>query len=218
MLASPPYGRRFAALFDLETVLLDLRPAWAFALEQAVAAVTGRRVDGLALADAYSWRPWAHALAVVEPDPAAAARIEPLCERLFETSALKRVRVPEGLAMTLDALREARIELGVVSRQRHDRALRQLEATGLDRFFHVLSPTPAGEQWNPAARLRECARYLGSEPRNTAFLTTEERDAAVAASEGYAIVPLAPRHPATADTFFRSSLAARRILDALLTP
>lgn len=198
-------------------MLLDLRPAWAFALEQAVAAVTGRQVDGLALADAYSWRPWAHALAVVEPDPTAAARIEPLCERLFETSALKRIRVPEGLAMTLDALREARIELGVVSRQRHHRALRQLEATGLDRFFHVLSPTPVGEPWSPAARLRECARYLGSEPGSTAFLTTEERDAALATSEGFVVVPLGPLHPAASDTF-RGGTAARRILGALLTP
>ncbi len=173
MLARPPYGRRVAAVFDLEGLLVDLRPAWAFAIEQAVAAVTGRRVDARALADEYSWRPWAHALAVLLPDHEFARRAEAICARLFATSALKRIAVPEGLGMALDALREARVELGAVSRQPHRLAVRQLEATGLERFFAVLSPTDDGARWDAAARIRQCLDYLGVEAGNSLFVTAD---------------------------------------------
>jgi len=173
LLARPPYGRRVAAIFDLEGLLIDLRPAWAFAVEQAVAAVTGHHVQALPLADEYSWRPWAHVLAVLVPDAAAARRAEALCGKLFTTSALKRIAVPEGLGMALDALRELRVELGVVSRQPHGLALRQLEATGLDRFFAVLAPTPESAAWDPRERVRQCLAYLEVGVADALFVTAD---------------------------------------------
>lgn len=186
MLVRPPYARRVAAIFDLEGVVLDVRPAWAFAVEQAAAAVTGRRVDAHVLADDYLGRPWAHVLAVLVPEVEAARRAEKLCPRLFVTSAVKRVAVPQGLGVALDTLREARIELGVVSRQPHALALRQLEATGLDRFFAVLAPTPPGTLWNAVERIETCLRYLDVDPRNALFVTTEEHDVQRVAAVGLA--------------------------------
>lgn len=190
MLARPPYARRVAAVFDLEGLLIDLRPAWAFAVEQAVAAVTGRRVDASALAEEYSWRPWAHALAVLVPEHDFARRAEALCARLFSTSALKRIAVPEGLGMALDALREARVELGAVSRQPHRLALRQLETTGLDRFFAVLSPTNEGAGWDAAARVRQCLDYLGVATADSLFVTADSDAARRAQAAGFPTLAL----------------------------
>lgn len=191
MLVRPPYPRRVAAIFDLEGLLLDLRPAWAFAVEQAVAAVTGRTVDALPLADEYLGRPWAHALAVLVPEAEAARRAESVCARLFVTSAIKRVTVPQGLGVALDALREARIELGVVSRQTHATALRQLEATGLDRFFTVLAPTPDGTLWDVVQRIEACLQYLDLGPPDALFMTVDKHEAKRARAAGFAVFVIA---------------------------
>jgi hypothetical protein len=174
---------RFIA-FDLDDALLVRGGAWRYTVEEAVASVTGRRVDAAALAPEYLRRPWRHALEVVmergEDVDAACA----LCDAMFQRSAMKRLLVHDGLGMALDRLRGARIEMGAITRAPHDLAIRQVESTGLDRFLTVLSPTPPGERWDPWARVQQCLGYVDREAAVAAFVSAEPFDLRACAPGG----------------------------------
>lgn len=172
-----------AVIFDLDETLLVRSGAWAYALEEAVAAVTGRRIDTRPLAPEYRHRPWRDAAMVVASPPDAAAITE-LAEQFFRRSAMKRLLVHEGLGMALDGLRGARIETGAVSREPHAVALRQVESTGLDRFLAVLTPTPAGVGWDVTARVRQCLAYLEREAAAAVFVSGDEADLASVKAAG----------------------------------
>ena len=113
-----------AVVFDLDDALLDRRPAWRYALEEAAISVTGRRVDARPLEDEYHRRPWRHAAAILLPDRGEAERAAELADQMFRRSALKRLLVHEGIGMALDHLRAARIEMGGISREAHALAIR----------------------------------------------------------------------------------------------
>lgn len=175
----------FAVVFDLDRVLVDARSAWVYTLEQAVLAATGQRVEGGRLVGDYGSRAWQDALAIVVDGPPERERARELCEQISERSALKQLRVYEGVGMALDALRGARVEIGAVSRLAHGSAMRQIEATGLDRFFTVLSPTPAGTGWKATARFEECRGYLDVEAGHCVFVSDVPEDIEqVAAADG----------------------------------
>ena len=65
--------------------------------------------------------------------------------------------------------------MGAVSRERHRDAMRQIESTGVDRFFTVLSPTNEG-RWTPEERFLECLRYLEFEPAGAVYVSPEDDD------------------------------------------
>src|SRR6185312_5356030 len=128
-----------AVIFDLDEALLDQRRAWQYAVEESVAMVCNRRIDASRLVAEYRGRPWGHALAVVVDEPAERLRCCELCVTVFERSGLKRLLVHEGIGMGLDAVRAAHVEMGAISRSRHNLALKQVQSTGLDRFLAVLA-------------------------------------------------------------------------------
>lgn len=165
-----------AVIFDLDEVLLDRRRAWQYALEEGVAMVCGQRVDGGPLVSEYISRPWRHAVMVVVPDPAASDACENACAQIYARGAQKRLLVHEGVGMGLDWIRSAQIEMGAISREPHDLAIKQLQSTGLDRFMTVLSPTPGGSPWDAAARCTECLAFLRREPESCAFVSNDEAD------------------------------------------
>jgi phosphoglycolate phosphatase-like HAD superfamily hydrolase len=179
-----PGARPRAVIFDLDEALLDRRRAWQYALEEAVIAVTGRRVAASPLVDEYRQRPWAHALAIVVDDRGQLPRCEALCVELFQRSAMKRLLVHEGTGMALDRLRGDRIEMGAISREPHAVAVKQAESTGLDRFLAVLAPTPAGAAWDPTARFAECLTYLRRTAPETAFVSPDAADRAIVEGTG----------------------------------
>jgi beta-phosphoglucomutase-like phosphatase (HAD superfamily) len=164
-----------AVIFDLDEALLDRSKAWAYTVEEAVASVTGRRIDAAPLAIEYSNRPWRHALGIVLSDPDELEAAASLCGDMYARSALKRLLVQEGAGMALDALRGASVEIGAISREPHAIARRQVDSTGLDRFLAVLSPTPDREHWDPGARLAECRGFLEYEPPKCAFIAADAR-------------------------------------------
>ena len=160
-------------------------PAWRYAVEEAVASVTGRRIDAAPLVDEYRLRPWRHALSIVLDDARQVSACEALCPEMFQRSAMKRLLVPEGLGMALDTLRGERIEMGAISREPHTTALRQIQSTGLDRFLSVLAATPVGEGWDVAQRLATCQAFLECPASLCAFVSGEPIDLWVAAEAGY---------------------------------
>lgn len=106
--------------------------------------VCGRRVDASPLVAEYRRRPWGHAVAVLVDEPAERLRCCELCVTVFERSGLKRLLVHDGIGMGLDAVRAARVEMGAISRSRHNLALKQVQLTG---------STASWQCWRP--RLRE---------------------------------------------------------------
>jgi phosphoglycolate phosphatase-like HAD superfamily hydrolase len=145
-------------------------------VEESVAAVTGRRVDAGKLTEEYRRRPWRYALEVLLNSADEVSRCGELCPEMYGRSAMKRLLVYEGMGMALDRLRAARIEMGAITREPHARAMRQLESTGVDRFLSVLSPTPAGDRWEPSERYGECLGFLGYPPEECAFVSVELAD------------------------------------------
>lgn len=159
-----------AVIFDLDEALLARTAAWCYAIEQAVASVTGERVDARTLAEEYRRRPWRHALSVVLGDGSKIDRCEGLCVEMFQRSSMKKLLVHEGIGMGLDAVRGAFTEMGAISREPHSLALKQVQSTGLDRFLAVLSASPAEERWEPRGRFEACLEFLERTPGECVFI------------------------------------------------
>lgn len=170
-LAGSGKPRPRAIVFDLDRALIDPRPAWRYAVEEAVVSVTGRPVRADALVEEYHTRPFRHALQVLLPDPALADRCEQLCGEMYARSAMKRLLVHEGAGMALDALRGELIDLAAISRLPHAIAIKQAQSTGIDRFLAILAATPEGEVWDPAARVSACLRFLECDSAESAFIS-----------------------------------------------
>lgn len=181
-LASSQVGK--AAIFDLDEVLLDRRQAWRYTIEQAVAAITHRRLDASSLVEPFYRRPWSHALRVLLVSPRDVARCEAACQRMYERSSLKRLLVHEGIGMALDALRGRLIDIGAISRSPRGLAQKQIESTGLDRFVDILAPTPEHCPWSPTDRYQECRAFLRHAPAHCAFVGADERDVAEISAAG----------------------------------
>jgi len=180
-------------IFDLDRAIIDARPAFAYAVEEAVAAVTGRRISARDLADAYHTRPWRDALRILLDDPRERDAAEDLCLQYAARSALKRLLVFEGVGMALDALRAEQIDMAAITRHPYQLARKQIESTGLDRFFALVVPPPAG-RFDPAAQLAEAFRLLETAPAETAVVapgrferTAAERAGAVAVAAAWAV-------------------------------
>ncbi len=170
-------------VFDLDRALIDSRPAFTYTLEEAIAAVTGRRIPARDLADAYHTRPWREALRILLDDPRDRDAAETLCEQYAARSALKRLLVFEGIGMALDELRGELIEMAAISRLPHRLARQHAESTGLDRFLSVIVPPPAGT-FSPAQQLDECLRLLETHPTETAFVAPGHYERAAARRTG----------------------------------
>ena len=172
-----------AVILDLDAAVIDSRPAWRYALEEAVMMVTGERVDTGELVDEYRQRPWHHVVPIVVHDREAQDRCIELCEQYFRRSALKRLLVFDGIGMALDRIRGAYVEMGGVTRETHPSAMRQIESTGVDRFLSVLAPTNEGG-WDAVARFTECVTYLEADPTKTVFVSPVEEDLASVSQTG----------------------------------
>lgn len=182
-------------VFDLDRALIDSRPAFTYALEEAVAAVTGRRISARDLADAYHARPWREALRILLDDPRERDAAEALCEQYAARSALKRLLVFEGIGMALDELRGELIEMAAISRLSYPLARKHAESTGLDRFLTVIVP-PRGGAYAPADQLAECLSLLDTHPTETAFVApgryeraAADRAGAIAFTAAWAVEP-----------------------------
>ncbi len=171
-------------VFDLDETLIDSRAAWRYTLEETLMSVANRRIDAGPLAEEYHRRPWRESLAIVLDGAEERRRAEALCERIAGRSAMKRLLVFEGTGMALDEIRGAHIEIGAISRLPHATALKQAQATGVDRFLTVLSATPEGEGWDAGARVAECLAYFGREAAACVFVGAEARDGEAAAALG----------------------------------
>lgn len=164
-----------AVIFDLDECVIDARAAWVYTVEQTLIAITGRQLRlGEELVEEYRARPWRHAFSILCADPAEAERCCEMAEAMYHRSALKRLLVHDGIGMALDALRARRIQIGVISRLPHGKALKQIESTGIDRFVLVLSPTPIGEAWSPRERINEAISYLGRTYAESVFVSTDD--------------------------------------------
>ena len=172
-----------AVILDLDAAIIDSRPAWKYALEEAVMMVAGERADVEGLCDEYRHRPWHHVVPVLIAERNEQERCIQLCEQFYRRSALKRLLVFDGIGMALDKLRGAHLEMGGVTRETHPNAMRQIESTGVDRFLTVLSPTNEGP-WNVRERFEECIRYLEKDPAETAFVSPVQEDLAKVAECG----------------------------------
>jgi phosphoglycolate phosphatase-like HAD superfamily hydrolase len=180
-------------IFDLDRALLDSRPAFCYTLEEAIVAVTGRRISARDLADEYHVRPWRDALRVLLDDPHERDACQALCQQYAERSALKRILVFEGVGMTLDALRAERIDIAAITRAPYRLARKQAESTGLDRFFSLVAP-PQDARFDPAAQLAQCLRLLETDGSETAFVapgrferSAAERLGAIAFTAAWAV-------------------------------
>lgn len=174
-------------IFDLDATLIDSRKAWQYAVEESVAATCGRRVDVQPLIEEYHRRPWIHALTLLLPEAGERARCETLCSEISRRSGLKKLLVHEGIGMALDALRGGWMEIGAISRQPHGLALKQSQSTGLDRFLAVLAATPAGETYDPAARLTQCLAFLERDASDCAVVSGDPKDRRAAEAAGFRI-------------------------------
>jgi beta-phosphoglucomutase-like phosphatase (HAD superfamily) len=173
-----------AVIFDLDEVLLDRRRAWQYALEEGVAMVCGCRVDGAPLVSEYCHRPWRHAVTLVVPEPGEREACEEACARIYQRGAQKRLLVHEGIGMSLDHVRSAHVDMGVISREPHEVAIKQLQSTGLDRFMTVLSPTPPADAWDAATRFAECRSFLQRDAACCLFVSGDEMDIAAVEEQG----------------------------------
>lgn len=200
-------------IFDLDEVLLDVRRAWQYTVEEAVAGVCGRRESAAPLVEEYWRRPWRDALGILVSEIEERDRCEALCLRIYERSAMKRLLVHEGVGMGLDRIRASRIEMGAISRAPHGPAVRRIESTGLDRFLAVLSPTAAGEPWDVAARLGDCLAFLRYEPSQCVFVSGDGHDLSVAAAEG--LRPLEAQWAAPEPTGYPAVASPGALVDGL---
>lgn len=173
-----------AIVFDLDEVLIDSRPAWLYSLEEAMVSVSGRRENFRPLVEEYRRRPLRDVLAILLPAPADRDRCESLFSMMYGRSAMKKLLVHERVGMRLDQLRSQRVEMAAITRLPHNMAMRQIESTGLDRFFSVLSPTPTGEKWDPPARTKDCLGYLEYTARQCLFVSGDKNDLAAVAALG----------------------------------
>ena len=172
-----------AVIFDLDEALLVRAPAWRYALEEAVLATTGVRIDAGPLAEEYRGRPFEHAIALVAPADVREECAE-LCREFYGRSAMKRLLIHEGLGMALDVLRGLRVEVGAISREPHALARKQIESTGLDRFVAALSCTPAGGRWQPSQRVNDCLTFFEQPPERCLFISRDMHDLREAAALG----------------------------------
>ena len=175
-------------IFDLDTTLIDSRKAWQYAVEEAVAATSGRRVDVRPLIEEYHRRPWIHALTLLLPEPEERSRCASLCVEISRRSGLKKLLVHEGIGMALDAVRAGRVEIGAISRQPHALALKQSQSTGLDRFLAVLAATPTGETYDPHARLAQCTSFLERQASECAIVSADPEDGRAAKAAGFSVL------------------------------
>jgi phosphoglycolate phosphatase-like HAD superfamily hydrolase len=180
-------------LFELEHTLLDRRPAWQYAFEQAVGTVCHERIDARDLAENYAHRPVMHALAVVTDDLGVRVECARRWEQLFYRSAMKKLMVHDGVTMMLDRMRHAGIELGVISHEPHTVARKELESTGLDRFLTVLAAQPIDATWLPGERIEQCRTFLEYPPEEICLISWDEDD--VDAAEGMGALALRASWP-----------------------
>ena len=212
---SPAQLRQRLAVFDLDEVLIDSRRAWQYSIEEAVAALCGRRIGAGALVGEYRRRPWAHALSVLVDEPELRAKAADLAQEMYERSALKRLLVHEGIGMALDRVRSHRIEIGAVTRLPHGFALKQVQSTGLDRFITVLAATPAGEAWNLVTRITQCRTFTEHTSEEVDYIADDPTELARAAGCG-ARVFFAAWTGLVASSDLRRISAAAHITDELL--
>ena len=175
-------------IFDLDAALIDSRKAWQYAVEEAIAATCGRRIDVGPLVREYHRRPWIHVLTLLLPDRAERERCEPVCIDISRRSGLKKLLVHEGIGMALDSLRAGSIEIGAITRHQHSLALKQSQSTGLDRFVAVLAATPVNEPYDPAARLDQCTAFLGRSSTDCAFVSADTEERRCAAAAGFRVL------------------------------
>ena len=175
-------------IFDLDAALIDSRKAWQYAVEEAIAATCGRRIDVGPLVREYHRRPWIHVLTLLLPDRAERERCETVCIEISRRSGLKKLLVHEGIGMALDSLRAGSIEIGAITRHQHSLALKQAQSTGLDRFVAVLAATPVNEPYDPAARLDQCTAFLGRSSTDCAFVSADTEEGRCAAAVGFRVL------------------------------
>jgi phosphoglycolate phosphatase-like HAD superfamily hydrolase len=173
-----------AVIFDLDEVLLDSRRAWQYAVEESIAMVCDRRISAEPLVTEYRARPWAQVMAILVEAPQQRERCIELSTAIYSRSGMKRLLVHEGIGMGLDMLRNAGIEMGAISRQRHPMAIKQIESTGLERFLAVLSATPEGEAWDAWTRFEHCRYFVERAPEECAFVSADGRDLGLLAAQG----------------------------------
>lgn len=203
-----------AVIVDLDEVLLLREPAWRYALEEAVAAATGERVDAARISSEYRFRPWRQALAVVLRDAAAAPRVEALCQDMYERSAMKRLLVQDGVGMVLDRFRGEGVEVGAVSREPHHVARKQIESTGIDRFLAALSAR-GPKASDMLAAVYDCVAFMEHEARVCAFVGPDPEVLRLAEAAGLSVFEAAWEQPASGQF---AALESPRALLRLLGP
>ncbi len=171
-------------IFDLDRALIDSRPAFTYTLEEAIAAVTGRRISCRELADEYHTRPWRDALRILLDDPAERDACEALCHSYAARSALKRLLVFDGVGMALDALRAEQIDMAAITRLPLPLARKQVESTGLDRFLLLLAAPPAHGTYDPRSQLQHCLTLLETDPHTAAVVAPGRPERAAAEALG----------------------------------
>jgi hypothetical protein len=149
-----------AIVFDLDRALIDSRAAWCYALEESMLATCGNRISARDLYAEYGTRPIGDALTVLVPDHSRRSQCEALFTSMSQRSAMKRLLVFDGIGMTLDELRGARVELGAISRLPHELARKQIDSTGIDRFLSVLEATDENQPWEPLRLIERSATFL----------------------------------------------------------
>lgn len=175
-----------AIVFDLDETLIDNAPAWLYSVEEALISVTGRRESARPLLAEYRRRPIRDVFGILTRTREESMRCEQLFTMMYGRSALKKLLVHPGVGMALDQVRGVRIEMAAITRLAHGPAMRQIESTGLDRFFAVMSPTPPGEAWSVTERIRDCLGYLERAPANCVFVSGEKADLDSASSTAIA--------------------------------
>lgn len=178
-------ARPVAVVFDLEEALLDRRKAWLYTIEQSISIVTGERVDAQPLVEEYWRRPYAHAIDVLVAERSRRSACEARCAEIYRRSAMKSLRVQEGIGTALIRLVAAQVQVGAASREPHLVARKQIEATGLDRFVTVLASTPEGDSWNVASCLAVCMAFLDCDPKDCMYVTPSRDDAEAARRTGW---------------------------------
>lgn len=173
-----------AIVFDLDETLIDNAAAWVYCVEEALISVTGRRESARPLVAEYRRRPLRDVFGILTGTREESMRCEQLFTAMYGRSALKKLLVHPGVGMALDQVRGVRIEMAAITRLAHGPAMRQIESTGLDRFFSVMSPTPPGEAWSVTARIKDCLGYLDRAPASCVFISGEKSDLDLASSTG----------------------------------
>ncbi len=184
-IARRPPGRFRAVIVDLDEVLLLRERAWRYAIEEAVAATTGDRIDASKISSEYRLRPWRHALSVVLRDEADIGSVASLCQDIYERSAMKRLLVHEGIGMVLDRFRGEGVEVAAVSREAHRTARKQAESTGIDRFLTALSARGDRAE-DVLLAVSDCLSFMEHDVRRCAVVSPDVRVLRLAAGIGLA--------------------------------